>query len=635
MGVSPEFPNRIYSTFLVKSFDEEQRIIEGIASSPSMDRQGDIMESKGAEFILPHPLLWQHQHDTPLGEVIAAKHVPEGIYIRAKIAAAGLLPEIDRAWTLIKARLVKGFSIGWSPLDYAPVKGGRFHVKKWRWVETSAVTVPANQEATISLVKSLDTRRPAAPGTGSRLPVTTPGASGHSRNSHMANISEQVSEVKDDLQTKSARLEELMAQEGTEGGLSDDETKELDSLTAGVDVLTKRLGRLTTLEAAMATNAKSVTYPAQHFTATTPRAQRVEVPALEKGLLFTRYALAVAAGKGSYSDTMEYAKQFTNTPQVAQMVKFYHGRKAVEGTTTGGSPGWGAELVNPDTAMTEFVELLMPATIIGRVQGFRRVPFNIPIITQTGGSTFEWVEETEQKPVGQLAFSRDTLGHSKCAGIIVMSDELVRLSRPNSEQLARNDMIEQCAAFLDRQFIQVGIAPGTTSPGSITYNVTSPAASGSDLASLKADLMAAFSVFTDASIPLSGLVVAMTSTTALGISLLTDELGQSPAGFAVTPQGGTLLGYQVIVSDSVDAGTVVIFKPSEIFLADDGQVRLDASNQATLDMTGGSPGAPVFNLWQRNCVGLRAERWIHWKKRRADVVAVIDTASYGPSVGSP
>jgi hypothetical protein len=147
--------------------------------------------------------------------------------------------------------------------------------------------------------------------------------------------------------------------------------------------------------------------------------------------------------------------------------------------------------------------------------------------------------------------------------------------------------------------------------------------------------MTALATFTAAKIPITGLVIVTTPDIALGLSLLTNALGQAPAGFNVTPSGGTLIGYPVIVSESVDAGVLVIFKPSEIFLADDGQVRLDASNQATLDMNGGSPSTPVFSLWQRNCVGLRAERWIHWKKRRDDVVAVIDTASYGPTVGSP
>ncbi len=78
---------------------------------------------------------------------------------------------------------------------------------------------------------------------------------------------------------------------------------------------------------------------------------------------------------------------------------------------------------------------------------------------------------------------------------------------------------------------------------------------------------------------------------------------------------------------------IAIFKPGEILLADDGRVTLDASNQATLDMSGGN--SPTFNLWQKNCVGIRAERWIRWQARREDVVTLITGAAYGPAVGSP
>ena len=444
------------------------------------------------------------------------------------------------------------------------------------------------------------------------------------------NASEQLTTEKAALQGKSARLEELMTKAQAEGGLEADEQTELDAIEGEITAITTQVRRLTALEAAQAAGAKAVVV--------TPVQTRAQVVTKEypKGTLFTRYALAVAAGKGSYSDTLAYAKRFTDTPQIAGFVKsLWDGTKAVEGTSVVASPGWGGELVNPNTAMTEFVELLMPQTIIGRVPNFRRVPFNIPIITQTGGSTFEWVGEGAPKPVGELAFERTTLGYTKCAGIVVLTEELIRLSTPNAEDRARGDLIEQCAKFLDEQFIKVAITAGASNPASITNGVASPAATGTDVDAVKADLMTALATFTAAKIPITGLVIATTPNLALGLSLLTNALGQAPAGFSVTPSGGTLLGYPVIVSESVDAGTVVIFKPSEIFLADDGQVRLDASNQATLDMNGGSPSSPVFSLWQRNCVGLRAERWINWKKRRDAVVAVIDTAAYGPTAGSP
>lgn len=613
---------RAYSTLDIKSVDDEQRVIVGIASTPESDTGGDELSPLGAEYRLPMPFLWFHDQERPIGNVTFVKASDTGLHIRVEIAKAGVLPWIDEGWELIKNRLVRGLSVGWKPLQFVRKASGGLKVSRWFWGETSAVTVPMNQAATITAIKSIDSAARAALG-GAPIIINSPGSPGLvRRDAPMLNVSEQLTATKTEIDTKSARFEELIAQELNEGSLGDQDAQERDALSGEIKTLRKRLDNLTVLEGSQAAQAVSVA----------PRivkpAPAIEVKELPKGTLFTRYAMAVAAGKGSYSDTLAYAKQFSGTPVVAEMVKYFH-TKAVAGSTDTGSGVWGGELVNPNTAMTQFVELLMPQTIIGQVQGFDRVPFNIPIITQTGGSTFAWVNEGAPKPVGELSFDRDTLGKSKCAGIIVMTEELARLSSPSAEARARQDMVNQCRKFLDEQFIQVAVTAGSESPASITNGVSSPAATGTDVDSLKADLITAFGTFTTNHIPLSGLVIVTTPDIALGISLMTNALGQAPAGFNVTPTGGTLLGYPVIVSESVDSGTVVIFKPSEIFLADDGDVRIDASNQATLDMSGSTTA--TFNLWQRNCVGLRAERWINWKKKRANVVAVIDTAAYGPT----
>ena len=626
---------RAYSLLTVKSFDADRRIFAGMATTPEPDRMGDVIEPIGVKFKNPLPLLLYHDSHQPVGEVRFKMPTADGIEFEAKIVTvdepASLKDRVDTAWASIKAGLLKGVSIGFRSLEHSFIKEtGGVRFLKTEVLELSLVAVPANASATIHTLKSFDTPAPAASGTSRRV-SSTPGVSGSVKVTSM-NVSEQLTTEKTALQTKSARLEELMTADQTNGGLEADEQRELTTLTGEVSTLTAKIKNLSTLEAAQASMASSLSVP--HFTAPA-RTGRMEVKTLPKGTLFTRYALAVAAGKGSFSDTLAYAKRFGDTPEIAAYVKSMWEQKAVEGTSVVASPGWGGELVNPATAMTEFVEMLMPQTIIGKVPNFRRVPFNIPIITQTGGSTFEWVGEGAPKPVGELAFERTTLGYTKCAGIIVLTEELIRLSSPNAEDRARGDMIEQCAKFLDEQFIQTAISAGASNPASISNGVNSPVATGTDVDAVKADLMTALATFTAAKIPITGLVIVTTPDIALGLSLLTNALGQTPAGFNVTPAGGTLLGYQVIVSESVDAGTLVIFKPSEIFLADDGQVRLDASNQATLDMNGGSPSSPVFSLWQRNCVGLRAERWINWKKRRDNVVAVIDTASYGPAVGSP
>lgn len=618
---------RAYSTIRFKSVDDEQRIIEGFASTPELDRQGDSMDPAGAKYSLPMPLLWQHKADKPIGRVISATVTAAGIHIRARIEK-GVLPYIDEAWQLIKSGLVGGLSIDWNPLEAPTFKNGVARYAKWEFLALSTVTIPANRQASIHLIKSLDLAQAAASGTPARIP-STPGVSGSLKATPM-NVSEQLTSEREALQTKSARLEELMASDGTEGGLETAEQDELETLTKEVETHTAKVARLTTLEAAQASQAKGLRMPVG-----APAARRqdgggnVQVAALPKGTIFTRVAMAVAVGRGSRSDSLDFAKQFANTPEVAKYVKDGLYQKADVGMSVLESPGWGSQLASPSTINTEFIELLMPRTIIGRVTGFDEVPFNIPIIEQTGGSTFNWVGEGAPKPVGELAFETTSMGKSKVAGIVVLTEELIRLSNPKAEAKVREDMVKQCAKFLDEQFIRVAVSAGASNPASITNGVSSPTATGTTAAALRHDLNIALANFDGTSEDDSPLVIVMTPALARGISLLTTSLGVAEFP-GMTPTGGTLLGYRVIVSSSVDSGTIVIFKPSQIFLADDGRVTLDASREATLDLSGGSTA--TFNLWQNNCVGLRAERWIRWQKKRATgVVAVIDTAAYAPA----
>ena len=626
---------RAYSFLEIKSVDRAQRVITGIASTPEVDRGGDSMDPAGAQFRLPMPFLWAHDANQPIGEVFAAEVKSDGIHIQARISSVAadappaLKNRLETAWHSISAHppLVRGLSIGWSPIKSAVIAGTKFRrISEWIWGETSAVAIPMNASALITSVKSLAQFDHATAASGSRAISSSPGVTGSPRNTQMK-ISEQLTAAKASLQTKTAELETLMTDETTNGGLEPAEAATRDTLVTEVKTLTQKVSNLSALEAAQMAGAATFT-PVLDGVTRKPKVE-VKTVSLPKGTLFTRVAMALMAGRGSRADSLDYAKQFSNTPEVALYIKQDLHRKADAGSAIVESPGWGGELVNPDTMLTEFVELLRAGTIIGKVPNFRRASFNVPIITQTGGSTFNWVGGGNPKPVGELAFDATTLTWSKVAGIVVMHEELVRFSRPNAEAIVREDMVEQCGRFLDRQFIQVSISAGADNPASITNGVASPTATGTTAAALRHDLNLALKVFTDAGVSTSGIVIVMTSALARGISLLTTTLGV-PEFPSMTPEGGTLIGYQVIVSDSVDAGTVVLFQPREIFLADDGRVTLDASREATLDMSGSTTAA--FSLWQNNCVAIRAEQFIKWQKRRAaGAVAVIDTAAYAPA----
>ncbi|MHA3050209.1 HK97 family phage prohead protease [Acinetobacter sp. ANC 4639] len=151
---------KAYSLLQVKAFDTEQRIIKGIATTPAPDRADDIVDPQGAKFALPIPFLWQHMHSQPIGEVTEAVVTDKGIEVTiqvAKIAEPGMLKDrVDEAWQSIKTGLVKGLSIGFRGItvDSIPQSWG-LHFKEWEWFELSAVTVPANAEASITEIKSI------------------------------------------------------------------------------------------------------------------------------------------------------------------------------------------------------------------------------------------------------------------------------------------------------------------------------------------------------------------------------------------------------------------------------------------------------------------------------------------------
>lgn len=151
---------KAYSLLQVKSFDAEERIIKGIASTPSPDRSDDIVDPNGAKFALPIPFLWQHMHSQPIGQVTEAVVTDKGIEVTvqiAKIEEEGKLKDrVDEAWQSIKSGLVRGLSIGFRGIEVEDIpRSWGLHFKQWEWFELSAVTVPANSEASITEIKTI------------------------------------------------------------------------------------------------------------------------------------------------------------------------------------------------------------------------------------------------------------------------------------------------------------------------------------------------------------------------------------------------------------------------------------------------------------------------------------------------
>lgn len=162
--------NRAYSLLTTKAFDEDDDYfrIEGIASTPSPDRTNDVVKPMGAKFQTPMPLLWQHNHQMPVGHVTFAKPTAQGIPFKAeipKVKEEGTLKNrIDEAIQSLKYKLVAAVSIGFKSDDFEYKNDGGIIFNSWDWLELSLVTIPANPEAQIRMMKNLDQDALAATG---------------------------------------------------------------------------------------------------------------------------------------------------------------------------------------------------------------------------------------------------------------------------------------------------------------------------------------------------------------------------------------------------------------------------------------------------------------------------------------
>ena len=143
-----------------------------MATTPTADRLGDIVEPLGAKFAMPLPLLWQHHSRQPVGHVTEAKPTKDGIGSRRRLRARASPPTSTRRGPRSRpgwCAACRSASAASNTNRSRTSHGLRF--KTWEWLELSLVTIPANAEASIQTIKPFDVGMPAA--TGQRLPART------------------------------------------------------------------------------------------------------------------------------------------------------------------------------------------------------------------------------------------------------------------------------------------------------------------------------------------------------------------------------------------------------------------------------------------------------------------------------
>ena len=654
--------NRAYSFLEVKAVTDESRTISGWATVPEPDRVGDVVEPLGVKFQNPLVLLWQHDHEKPIGTVDFGTPTAKGVPFTATIATVNepgtLKDRVDEAWQSVKAGLIRAVSIGFRSLSSEPIKGTYgVRYKSAEVFELSLVSVPANAGAVISTIKSFDVGLPAASGkketpvvrlgkpAGASAPVVKkiPVVPKPEEGQDMK-FAEQIKSFKDALAQKSARQVELM--EAAEGRTLDAaESEEFDTITDEISATGVHIKRLESMQAADLAAAK----PVQDVSGMQDRAKGFSVVAkntqkLEPGIAFARAAKCLAIGHLEHRDAVTIAKGlYGDQPSIVAATERLVTKAAVAPATTTDAT-WAKPLVGQEsTAYADFLEFLRPQLLVGRfgtngIPSLRRVPFRTALIGQTSGGDGYWVGEGQAKPLTKFDFSRTTLEPLKLANIAVATMEVIRDSSPSADGIIRDQLAAALRERLDRDFINPAkAAVAGISPASILNGVAAIQSSGVDADAVRADMRALFQQFIAANnAPTSGVWI-MSSTTALALSMMVNPLGQTEFP-GITMNGGVFAGLPVLTTEYVPTDSsgslVALVNASDIYYADEGGIDISMSTEASLQMDN-SPDNPstastvMISLFQRNLVGFRAEMALNFARRRPSAVAWLDNVNWG------
>jgi HK97 family phage major capsid protein len=521
------------------------------------------------------------------------------------------------------------------------------------------VTIPANGEASISTIKSIDRASLAATGKTAATIVRLdppPGVTGKSQppksrpkeGNEMKTIAEQIAALEAKRAANAARMEEVMTKSMDEGRSTDvAEQEEFDGLESELDAIDKDLDRLRKLEKAKLTTAKAIAHIETEKAGADARdvRSRVQVTSpLPKGVGFARILAARFMSMEEHVSAADIALSKgwgEDLAAVLRTPKNILTKSTVNAANTTDST-WAGPLVTYNNLTSEFIELLRADSILSRIPGLRKVPFNVKVPRETSEMTGYWVPQGSPKPLTAGAFDTVTLDFTKVAGITLQTQELLRFSQPSSETLLVKSLTAAINKLIDNDFLDPSkAAVSGESPASITYGTSAITASGQTVDAFRADFRDLLAAYTAGNYSLSGLVLVMSQTQAMRLSLLrTDFASREFPDIGVN--GGFLEGIPVITSENIaanggspaDGRIIVALSANNILLADDGGVEVDISTEASLQQES-APDSPatastvMISLWQRNMVGIRCERFVNWVKARSGAAVYISGANYG------
>ena len=254
-------------------------------------------------------------------------------------------------------------------------------------------------------------------------------------------------------------------------------------------------------------------------------------------------------------------------------------------------------------------------------------PTRIPLVngqfkqgTATSGATASYVGEGGKKPVSTPQFSSITMASKKLAGIVLMTDEMVRWSAPDLAAYVRNDLQASMATTMDLN-MWLGAGTGSTPTGVLiksgiqTVTGTFSSATAPTLAELDTFGTAMILKFITANIYNSSQWKWLMSYRTF-MKLSNMRVGSSDGVFAYPELHNTppsWKGYPVILSNNIptnlgggtDETYIALIDMRYVLFGEEEGLTFRFSDQATIDTTG--DGTANVYLFQQNESAILAE----------------------------
>ena len=338
-----------------------------------------------------------------------------------------------------------------------------------------------------------------------------------------------------------------------------------------------------------------------------------------KGADAARFLRAIAAGKGDTRKAADYAKKNWNDERFSKQL--------LESEYDAGG------VLVPDEYAAELIDLLRAQSVV-RNMGAMTMPMNSGSLTipkLTGGTTANYIGENEKGGASEPTFGSIQLSAKKLKAIVPISNDLIRDSSPQADNVVRNDVVQQMALREDIAFIRDDGTENT--PKGMYYWSNNKFNAGDidsdELDTVTNDLTNAIFKLANANVPMSQPGWIMSPRSKFYLMQLRD--GNGNYAYRDDLQDGILMGYPVATTTQIPDNLGGSNDESEIYFADFAQLIIAENTNLIINVSEEASyydGSQQVSAFDNDLTVMRALARHDFGVRHDDAVAVIEQVDW-------